>query len=437
MKKYGIPVVVGLLVVAGLLVWYFMREAKEEGPVTIQVINQSRWSQTIEQAVQQWNEEHPNRPVVLDQLIIGYPQLRNKLLTATGAERPPDVSILDSVWLSEFAQAGQLAALDEADPEWYENDYKKDFFPVFQQGDIFGGHLWGVRTQTDMAVLWYRKDWLSQEKMAAPETWSDLVRVAQHFQKENVQARYENSEFPLAMPLGQKARETLVYQLLPLFWSNGGDVIGDGELLLDSKRNVETLQFLKDLVDVHGIVSPEATVFEWNRAMKLFGTGKAVMAFGGTYEKRMIQEVSGWDDQEFRTRAGYALIPAGTGGEPSTTAGGMCYVVYERSPHKELAMEIVKRATSPPIMKKFLLETYQHPPRISIAESLDETDHPFLAETAKYLYMAKTRPNFPAYSRLSDALQEMIELTVRGTLEPSEAVARTAEKIRDLMSDEG
>ena len=435
MKKYGIPVLVGLVIVAGLVVWYFMWGAKEEGLVTISVINQSRWSQTIEQAVEQWNEEHPDRPVVLDQLIIGYPQLRNKLLTATGAERPPDISILDSVWLSEFAQAGQLAALDETDPEWYQNDYQKDFFPVFQRGDTFGGHLWGVRTQTDMAVLWYRKDWLSQENIAPPETWSDLIRVSQHFQKESVRARYGNSEFPLALPLGKKARETLVYQLLPLFWSNGGDVLEDGELLLDSERNVETLQFLKDLVNVHGVVSPEGTVFEWNRAMKLFATGRAVMAFGGTYEKKMIQEVSGWDDQAFRTHTGYALIPSGTGGDPSTTAGGMCYVLYERSPHKEMAMEILKRATSPPIMKEFLLETYQHPPRISIAESLDETDHPFLAETAEYLYVARSRPNFPAYSRLSDALQDMIELTVRGSLEPSEAVARTVEKIRALMSD--
>jgi maltose-binding protein MalE len=111
----------------------------------------------------------------------------------------------------------------------------------------------------------------------------------------------------------------------------------------------------------------------------------------------------------------------------------MCYVVYEKSPHRKLALEIVKRATSPEIMKEFLLETYQHPPRISIAEGLDEAKHPFLAETAQYLYKARTRPSFPEYSRLSDLLQEMVEKTVRGQIKPSLAVKETSREIRALM----
>lgn len=432
-KYYVIMIVIGILIVGGLSYWFITKKPEEQVPITMKVINQSRWSKTIERAVKEWNDEHPEQKVSLDQLIIGYPQLRNKLITACGAGRPPDISILDSVWQSEFAQAGHLAALDEVDPQWYSDDYKKDFFSVFQRGDTFNGHLWGIRTQTDMAVLWYRRGWFSSENLNPPETWKDLVRISKHFQKESVRDRYGSGQFPLAIPLGQKARETLVYQLLPLFWSNGGGVFEDGKLILNSEQNIETLRFLRDLVDTHKVVSPEAITFEWNRAMKLLATGKAAMAFGGSYEKRMIQEVSAWDDTEFQKHVGYTLIPSGPGGERSTTAGGMCYVVYEKSPHKKLALEIVKLATSPEIMKEFLLETYQHPPRMSIAEALDETRHPFLAETARYLYKARTRPNFPEYSRLSDLLQEMVEKTVRGDFQASAAVKETSQRIRGLM----
>jgi ABC-type glycerol-3-phosphate transport system substrate-binding protein len=407
---------------------------EKQEAITIKVINQSRWSNNIENAVKQWNQENPRRKVQLNQLVIGYPQLRNKLMTACGAGQPPDISLIDSVWLAAFMQAGHLASLDTIDREWFINDYKKDFFPVFQQGEIIDGHLWGVRTQTDMALLWYRKDWLSSEKLNPPETREDLVKISKHFQKEEIRKKYGNSSFPLAMPLGRKARETLVYQLLPLFWSNGGVIYTEGKLVLNSPQNVETLGFLKKLVKVYKIVSPEAVTFEWNRASQLFATGKAVVAFGGSYEKKMIQEVSGWSNEDFLQKVGYTPIPAGPGGKSSTTAGGMCYVVYDKSPHKKIAFEILKRAVSPRHMKAFLLDTYQHSPRKSIAESLNKAEYPFLVQTTKYLYQAKTRPNFPEYSRLSDLIQEMVEQTVQGDIKPEQAIEETSKKITDLMS---
>lgn len=433
MKK-SLLIITIVIVIAVILFLLLTSRTATETVVTIQVINQSRWANTIEQAVKEWNRTHPGQKVALEQLVIGYPQLRNKLITACGANQPPDISILDGVWLAEFAKKGHLAALDEVDPQWYEAEYKKDFFPVFQNGDIFDNHLWGVRTQTDMAILWYRKDWFNEENLAAPETWDDLTRICMLFQEPAVKNRYGVSTFPLALPLGQKARETLVYQLLPLFWSNGGGILEKNKLILHSKRNIETLTFLRKLVHKHKCVSPEAVAFEWNRAMELFATGKVVMAFGGTYEKKMIQEVSGWNNEEFLRHVGYTLLPSGPQGERSTTAGGMCYVIYNSSPHKKLALEIVKLATSDPIMTEFLLETFQHPPRISIAEGLNEKEHPFLAETAPYLYKARTRPKFPEYSQMSDLLQEMVEKTILEKLEPAIATKQASKKINALMS---
>lgn len=411
-------------------------EKDKQEAITIKVINQSRWSKNIEDAVKQWNQENPQHRVQLNQLVIGYPQLKNKLMTACGADQPPDISLIDSVWLAAFMQAGHLASLDKIDHEWFVNDYKKDFFPVFQQGEMIDGHLWGVRTQTDLALLWYRKDWLSREKLSPPKTWDDLVKISKYFQKEEIRKKYGNSSFPLAMPLGQKARETLVYQMLPLFWSNGGGIYEEGKLVLNSTQNIETLGFLRKVVNDYKIVSPEAIAFEWNRASQLFATGKAVIAFGGSYEKKMIQEASGWSDEEFLKHVGYTPIPAGPGGKLSTTAGGMCYVIYENSSHKKIAFEILKRAVSPDNMKTFLLETYQHSPRKSIAESLNEAKYPFLVQTTQYLYQAKTRPNFPEYSRLSDLIQEMIEQTVRGDIKPKQAIENTSSKIINLISQQ-
>jgi multiple sugar transport system substrate-binding protein len=401
----------------------------------ITVINQSRWVKNIDDAAAEWNETHPQRRVKLNQLVIGYPQLKNKLMTAAGAGRPPDLSLIDSVWLASFAETGHLAPLDSLAPDWFARDYKKDFFRVFQESDIEDGHLWGARAQTDMALLWYRKDWLSREGLAPPETWDDLVAVAEHFKQNDTRTTYDISQYPLAVPLGRKAQETLIYLLLPLFWSNGGGVFDGDSLVLESGNSEETLEFIRSLVAKYEVVSPEAISFEWNRATQLFATGKVPLAFGGSYEKRMIQEISGWTQEEFMNRVGFTLIPAGPHGKPSTTAGGMCYVIYRLSDHKGLAMEILKLAVSPQIQKDFLLDTFQNPPRKSIAAQISAQEYPFLARTSEYLYRARARPSFPEYSQLSDVLQEMIEDVARGAATPARAVEEATEKIQGLMAE--
>ncbi len=407
----------------------------ESGATTITVINQPRWSKNIQDAVAEWNSANPDRKVRLNQLIIGYPQLKNKLMTAAGAGRPPDISLIDYVWLASFVDTGHLAPLDSLDHEWFVKDYKEDFYQVFQEGEVIDGRLWGVRTQTDMALLWYRRDWFEDEGLDPPATWDKLVEAGKHFKKKGVREKYGISDFPLAVPLGRKARETLVYELLPLFWSNGGGIFKGDSLAIDSPANVETLEFIRSLVEEHELISGEAISFEWNRPAQLFATDKVPMAFGGSYEKRMIQEIAGWSNDEFMRHAGFSPMPAPSGGERSTTAGGMCYAIYALSDHKDLAMEIVKLAVSPEIQKDFLLSSYQHPPRKSVAASIDEEKYPFIAATTRYLYQARARPSFPEYSELSDLIQEMIERVATGDAEPGAAAAEAARAARDLMPE--
>ncbi len=372
---------------------------------------------------------------MLDQLVIGYPQLRNKLITAIGGDVVPDMALVDSVWLAEFAKARHLAVLDQLSPNWYAHEYLTDFYPAFHAGEIFDGHLWGVRTQTDMAVLWYRRDWFEAEGLQPPATWDQLIEAGRHFASQDARRHYGLGDYPLAMPLGTKARETLVYQLLPFFWANGGDVFDGPRIVLNSTQNVQTLEFLRRLVAEYKLVSPEATDYQWNRAVELFAGGRVAMSVGGTYEKRMIQEATGWDESTFEQRVGYVPIPGGPQGSPATTAGGMSYVVFKNAAHRSMAMEILQLAVSPKAMHQFCLDTNQNAPRRSVAESFDDQQHPFLAKSSNLLKQARTRPVFPRYSQMSDVLQEMVESTVLGRISAADAARHAAEKITALEQE--
>lgn len=399
------------------------------GPVTISVITQERWAPYVEQAVEVWNEEHPDQPVELDMLVLGYPQLRQKITTAAAGGQAPDFSLIDSVWVAEFAKAGFLKPLDEIDPDWVENDYKQDFFPVFVEGDSYEGHPYAVHTQTDMALIWYRKDWFEAEGLSAPTTWDELLAAAQHFQQDSVRSKYGMGEYAFAFPAGTKAAETVTYQLTPFIWSNGGDVFGDGSVILNSDNTVAAVQFLADLVNKYQVASPEVIAYEWNSALKLLATGKVAMSVGGSYEGALIKEAAGWDDAQFREKVGFVPIPAGPEGEQATTAGGMAYVVYQQSEHPELALEIVKLVTGPDLMYEFNAATGQNPPRQSVVEKLDPEENWLLVETSEMLYQARVRPIIPEYAKVSEQLQIMMEQAVSGQMSAADAVAKAAEAI--------
>lgn len=396
-------------------------------PTRISVITQERWAPYVEQAVEQWNSAHPSQSVELDQLVLGYPQLRQKLITSSAAGKAPDFSLIDSVWVAEFASQGYLKAFDEIDSQWVQNDYNKDFYPVFVAGDSYSDKPYAIHTQTDMAVVWYRKDWFQAEGLEAPETWEDLKELSQHFASDATQERYGHSQ-SISFPAGLKAGEATTYQIMPFLWSNGADVFSGDSIVLDSPKTRQALAFLVDLV-TDGFASRQVIANEWDRSMKLLATGRVAMSVGGSYENAMIKQTAGWSNAEFNQKIGFVPIPAGPNGVSATTAGGMAYSIFEQSENPELALEILKLATGPELMKEFVAATGQNSPRISVAESLDPAEHEFLVETGAFLYNAKARPVIPEYAKVSQQIQKMVENAVSGNMSVEQAVSKAANDI--------
>lgn len=396
------------------------------------MLPEEKWATPLEKAARLWNERHANSQVRLNLLLVGHPELEFKISTAVASGKAPDFSLIDSVCVPRFAGAGFLRPLDKIDPEWIESEYKRDFFPVFVEGSRYDGHFYSIHAQTDVALVWYRKDWLREEGMGPPSTWSELLEVARHFQRPEVRKRYGLGSHSFAFPAGLKAEETTTYQLLPFLWSTGGDVFSDGHVVLDSKATRRTVEFLRDLVTRYQVAPPDVIVYEWNKAPRLFAEGEVVMSVGGSYESALIRETAGWDSEEFRAKVGFAPIPAGPDGEQTTAAGGMSYAVYQQAEQPELAVEVLKLASDPEVMKDFCVVTGQNPPRISVAESLDPERHWFLSETSQMLYNARTRPLTPEYTRVSEQLRLMIENAISGRMGVDEAVGKAAEIISVL-----
>lgn len=392
------------------------------------VLPDDRWRQPLQSAAEQWNSEHPDDPIDLNFQMVAHAELRSTLIAAVGKGEAPDISVLDSVWVAEFAHQHYLQPLDEVDPDWLQLN-GAGFFPVALEANRYQGRLYALPITADVSVLWYRKDWLAAEGFSPPSTWDEMVAIGRHFQEARVRRRYGLGPHPLVFVAGKAGGETTTHQLLPLLWSAGGDLICDRQVVLDSPEARRALTFLRALVQELGLAPPEVVDYTWNQAVRVFAQGKAVLALGGSYESFFIQHIAGWNGTQFQERVGFTPIPAAPGRQPAVLAGGMSYVLYRQSRKPKGAMALLNMMGQTELLKPFCMGTGHIPPLRATAQEMRSQGNSFVARTIPLLEIARARPVTPDYARVSAQFQAMMEECVGGRREIGEILALASERI--------
>ncbi len=425
------------LVVEGLLIrtpgrGTFVAQASSSdasASITLRVVvSDERWREPLERAASLWNQNHPHSPIDLDFTLMVLDELRPYLIEAVGRGQAPDISLLDSVWVAEFASRHYLRPLFEIDSDWCSKN-EDDFFPALLAANQYNNALHGVPITADVSAIWYRRDWLATEGLSPPITWDELLAVGHHFRQPSVRTRYGLGAYPLVLVGGRRGGETTTYQLLPFLWSAGGDLIANGQVVLDSPHNQQALTFLSSLVQIEKLVPPEVVDYAWDEAARIFAQGGAALAVGGTYESFFICSLAGWDDAVFQDKVGFVPVPAAPGNKPAALVGSMSYVIYRQSQTPAQALALLDLAGRDEISGPFSLRTAHHPPRIATAHNLAQAGNGFLAETASLLKIARARPPIPDFARVSAQFQSLVEDCLTGHRSVDQAIPRTAEMI--------
>ncbi|MFD9944845.1 extracellular solute-binding protein [Nonomuraea sp. NPDC059023] len=345
-------------------------------------------------------------------------ELHQTFLSAIAAGEGPDLAVLDSVWIAEFAGSGFLTPLNELDPEWVEGEHDADFLPTFAKAYRSGDAVVAVQGPSDVAGLWYRRDALRRAEMNAPATWSDLHELGRRLAAVRPPGRHV-----MAMPGGRRAAETTTYALTAFLASNGAPVLTEEGVVLDSPAAVETMRFLRRLID-DGILLPEVIGYGSDDAVQLLAEGRADLFVGAS-------DLAGWAGDSIDhigEEFGFAPMPRGPHGRAAVLCGGMAYAVPRQARHPHLAMRLLRAALAREELVRGCLETGQLPPRMSAMAEI-ATASQFHAETGRRLEHAVMRPSSPVYALVSARLQAMCEDVLSRRRTPEEAVARAADMI--------
>jgi ABC-type glycerol-3-phosphate transport system substrate-binding protein/DNA-binding transcriptional regulator YhcF (GntR family) len=361
--------------------------------------------------------------VRLNIVTVPLPSLHRMLTHAVAEGRAPDVALLDSVWVAEFAAAGSLHALEDIDAEWLRREHESDFLDALVAADRFDGRTFAVSAFADVAGLWYRRRELERVGLEPPTTWGKL-RVAGRA------LAAAGMPHPIVMPGGSKGGETTAYCLLAVLASNGAQVLRDGGVSLHARETVQALRFLRSLVD-DGLMPPDVVGYEWDRPIRLLAHGKAALCLGGSYEARTLAEAIGIPLDELWTQIGFSAVPGGPSGRPASVTGGMVFGIFRQAAQPKLAMRLLESVVAPDALARIAAAAGRVPPRRA-AIALTQLEPAFVSMVVRTLDHAVTRPATPSYPRVSAQLQAMLEAVLTGRLGPERAAQRTAELIEAI-----
>ncbi|GHV40088.1 sugar ABC transporter substrate-binding protein [Spirochaetia bacterium] len=177
---------------------------------------------------------------------------RKWLLVATGGDHP-DVGDMFQAW--SHVQIGKGKAGPLPLDQYKAQLHQERFIPSTLVDVTFDGKVYGIPWRSDVRPMWYRADLFAQAGLPGPpDTWDDLVNYGKKLTVKAADGRIEISGVGFTWGVKNNAQDFMHW-----IWQGGGEVMTrDGKTaLINSKEVIDAMQFVRDLVHKHEVVTKE------------------------------------------------------------------------------------------------------------------------------------------------------------------------------------
>lgn len=323
-----------------------------------------------------------------------------------------DVLSMDVIWVPEFARAGWLLDVSQL----LLKEDKNDFFPGPLKAVTWAGTWYALPWYIDAGLLYYRKDLLAKYKLSPPATWQELVETA----------RYITAKEPdvYGFLWQGKQYEGLVCNVLEYFWSNGGEILDEGNLVIAGPENRYALDFMRDLIIKYKITPPLVTTATEEPTRHIFENGRALFLRNWPYAWNIFEQ----EGSSVRGRVGVAMLPSFPGKKAAAALGGWQLGINRHTRHPAAAKKLISYLVSPEAQKYLALAIGYKPARKSLYRDTDlRREQPFIASLYDIFMQARPRPVTPYYMMMTQVLQPEFSAAVTG-IKTSEAALDSAQK---------
>ncbi|SCL22189.1 sugar ABC transporter substrate-binding protein [Micromonospora inyonensis] len=397
-------------------------ESVDNSTLTVWMMGEGSEAQTafLDGVEAEFKKKHPDTDVVVQ--YIPWLEAPKKFQAALAGGEGPDITELGNTETQGWAAQEALADLSGRMDGWADG---KDILPDLVRNAQLNGKQYGLPWYAGVRAMYYRTDWFAEAGVQPPTTWDQLVAAAKA-----VQAKKPDT-YGIALPGNS---ELPFYSFL---WSTGAEIATKQGDTWKSGYNTpeaqKAVKFWTDMVTVHKVAPPAAAGWNEIDARTQFATGKAAMAFGGSWQQGAIKK----DNPEIEKVWGTFPIPGPDGKPAPAFAGGSDLAVWEDSERKDLAWDYLTVLLNKKNSKTFADSLGFFPVYQDLVTGGGYANDKVMAAFAITLQNTKLTPLTPKWvevSRTKTVTQAMNSSVIKGQKTVEQATAEAAAEMESILN---
>ncbi len=340
-----------------------------------------------------------------------YREAETKLVAALRTGTAPTLFQAEIGFFPRLVAEGTLRPLDDL-ISGLEPEFVTDFYPAPWKYGVVKGVRYGLPFNTSTPVLFYNADALRAKHLPVPGDWPT-------FESDAIKLTSRRSKGFIAI------LDSWIFEAMVT--SRGGSLVTvDGRPNFDSPEAIDALEMLRRLVDKRAAIP--RNLAESQFAQLDFVRTKGMMVFAS---------IANWPAAEkysFAFELGVAPVPHAAGGK--VPMGGAELVVLKGASDEAAkgAFEFWKFLMKPENIVSWIEASYYVPLRKSVVPLLAKfyAENPYRKVAFEQISRAVPRPRVPQFAVWRDYLDEALEKSLKGRMDPKQALEEAQKKALEV-----
>jgi len=355
--------------------------------------------------------EKDNPGIDIQVEVVPWNILLQRLTTDIAAGTAPDISIIGTRWLLDFASQGVAEPIDS----YLTPEFKDKLIGTFMGPGTIDGKIMGLPVAASARAMVINKGLYNKVGAKAPKTWDELVEASR-----KISAMKDTFGFGLQ----GKEIETDAYFYYAL-WTHGGDIFtADGKSGLNSPAAIQAATLYKEMLDA-GLTQPSPTNYTREDVFNMFKQGKLGTIF--TFPMLIPQLKEEAKDIE------YEVLPFPVKTTKATYGVTDTMMLFSNSKVKDAAWKFMEYSFQTKWRSEFTLGEGFLPVTKGVAADKYFTSDMDIKGFADGLPYAKFAPTVENWEEMADVTVQALQKIYLGQATPEEAMNDAANRVNKIL----
>lgn len=331
-----------------------------------------------------------------------------------------DVGMMDVIWPAFFVENDWVVDINDSD------NMTSQMMDTPVRAMTIDDMLYGMPMYTDANAFYYRSDKLEEYGHDVPETYTEVVNVAQDILN-------KDDEITNGYIWQGGSNEGLTIMWLNWLWGMGGTVQHNDKLKVNTQKGIDALGHAVDLIHKYEITPRSAAASKTDGNRQTFQQGNTLFMRMWPYAVAVMNE----DGSPVKDKFSVTQMPTQEGHTHANNSclGGWGIMINEFSENKEAAQQFAQFVATKEVQEALALNHSRLPVRQDLYTQEYFDQAPLLEKFANILNQTRARPTTPNYSTFSEIVYSQCNSALVQNKTPKKALNDAQKQIDQQINN--